>query len=62
MEGFGGLRAAQLAGVPGIEIRAIANIVEEGDRAHWHFDEAFDAITSLTPRLVTAGRVTVHSI
>jgi futalosine hydrolase len=54
MEGFGVLRAAQLAGVPAVEVRAIANAVEESDRAHWHFDEAFEAITSLTPRLVAA--------
>jgi futalosine hydrolase len=54
MEGFGVLRAAQLAGVPAIEVRAISNAVEEHDRALWHFDEAFTAITTLTPRLVAA--------
>jgi futalosine hydrolase len=54
MEGFGVLRAAQLAGVPAIEVRAIANAIEERDRARWHFDEAFAAITALTPRLVAA--------
>ena len=52
MEGFAVLRAAQLAGVPAIEIRAIANEIEEPDRAKWHFDAAFDAITGATPRLV----------
>jgi futalosine hydrolase len=54
MEGFGVLRAAQLAGVPAIEVRAISNMIEEDDRAMWHFDEAFAAITALTPRLVEA--------
>jgi futalosine hydrolase len=54
MEGFGVLRAAQLAGVPAIEVRAIANAVEEDDRARWHLDQAFNAITALTPRLVAA--------
>lgn len=52
MEGFGVLRAAQLAGVPAIEIRAISNDIEEADRAHWHFDAAFAAITTITPLLV----------
>jgi futalosine hydrolase len=54
MEGFGVLRAAELAGIPAIEVRAISNIVEEQDRAHWHFDDAFAAITALTPGLVAA--------
>ena len=54
MEGFGVLRAAQLAGVPAIEVRAISNDIEERDRARWHFDAAFAAITAVTPRLVRA--------
>lgn len=52
MEGFGVLRAAQLAGIPAIEVRAIANEIEEEDRARWHFDAAFAAITDVTPVLV----------
>jgi futalosine hydrolase len=56
MEGFAVLRAAQLAGVPAIEVRAIANEIEEHDRAHWHFDEAFAAIIAATPRMVAALR------
>jgi nucleoside phosphorylase len=52
MEGFGVLRAAALAGVPAIEVRAISNAIEERDRARWRFDEAFAAITAVTPRLV----------
>ena len=52
MEGFGVLRAAQLAGIPAIEIRAISNDVEEDDRARWRLDDAFAAITAVTPRLV----------
>ena len=54
MEGFGVLRAAQLAGIPAIEIRAIANEIAEPDRARWHFDEAFAAIVAATPGLVAA--------
>jgi len=52
MEGFAVLRAAQLAGIPAIEVRAISNAVEERDRARWRFDDAFAAIVAATPRLV----------
>ena len=52
MEGFGVLRAAQLAGVPAIEVRAISNEIEEEDRSRWRFDEAFAAVLEATPRLV----------
>ncbi|MCC7001986.1 MAG: hypothetical protein IT357_07505 [Gemmatimonadaceae bacterium] len=52
MEGFAVLRAAQLAGVPALELRAISNDVEETDRARWHFDAAFAAITAVTPRVL----------
>jgi futalosine hydrolase len=54
MEGFGVLRAARLAGVPAIEVRVVANEIEEEDRTRWHFDDAFAAIVALTPRLVDA--------
>ena len=54
MEGFAVLRAAQLAGIPAIEVRAIANDIEESDRTRWHFDRAFDAICAATPVLVAA--------
>jgi nucleoside phosphorylase len=56
MEGFGVMRAAQQAGVPVIEVRAIANEIEEQDRARWHFDLAFKTITDATPLLVAAVR------
>jgi futalosine hydrolase len=52
MEGFGVLRAAELAGVPAVEVRAIANEIEEDDRAVWRFEEAFEAIADATPRLI----------
>lgn len=54
MEGFAVLRAAQVAGIPAIEVRVISNYVEETDRSLWRFDEAFAAITMATPRLVEA--------
>ena len=56
MEGFAVLRAAQRAGVPALEVRAISNAIEETDRAHWAFDTAFAAITAATPRLVAELR------
>lgn len=52
MEGFGVLRAAAIARIPAIEIRAISNEIEEDDRARWQFANAFAAITSATPLLV----------
>lgn len=52
MEGFAVLRAAALAGIPAIEVRAISNFIEEPDRSRWRFDEAFAAIAAATPRLV----------
>jgi predicted 5'-methylthioadenosine/S-adenosylhomocysteine nucleosidase len=44
MEGFGVLRACELAGVPAVELRAISNSPDEDDRARWRFDEAFAAV------------------
>ena len=52
MEGYAVLRAAALAGVPAVEVRAISNRIGEADRAQWRFDEAFAAITAATPALV----------
>lgn len=52
MEGFAVLRAAALAGVPAVEVRAIANEIEEPDRSRWRFDEAFTALCAMTPHLV----------
>jgi hypothetical protein len=58
MEGFGVLRAAELAGVPAVELRAISNAVDEADRAKWFFDDAFallaGAVARLVPELVHA--------
>lgn len=54
MEGFAVLRAAQRAGVPALEVRAISNEIEEKDRTRWQFAAAFDAITAATPILVSA--------
>ncbi len=52
MEGFAVLRAAQLAGVPAIEVRAVSNEIEEPDRARWQFEDAFRVVADATPRLI----------
>ena len=54
MEGFAVLRACELAGVPALEVRAIANEIEEPDRARWRFDEAFAALGQALPGLVAS--------
>jgi nucleoside phosphorylase len=52
MEGFGVLRAAQLAGVPALEVRAISNEIDEPDRGRWRLDEALAALAAAAPRLL----------
>ncbi len=54
MEGFAVLRAAELVGVPAIEVRVISNEIEERDRSRWHFDHAFATLSAVTPKLVEA--------
>ncbi|HTZ54968.1 MAG TPA: futalosine hydrolase [Candidatus Acidoferrum sp.] len=44
MEGFAVLRAAQLAGVPAIEIRGISNIVGERAKSEWNFDAGISGL------------------
>ena len=51
MEGFGVLRACELAGVPAVELRAISNAPDEEDRTLWRFDEAFAALAEALQRL-----------
>jgi predicted 5'-methylthioadenosine/S-adenosylhomocysteine nucleosidase len=51
MEGFGVLRACELAGVPAVELRAISNSPDETDRALWRFDDAFAALADALQRL-----------
>lgn len=52
MEGFAVLRAAELAGVPALEVRAVSNDVDEPDRSLWRFDEALAALADALPRLL----------
>lgn len=43
MEGFAVLRAAALAGVPAVELRAISNLVDDA-RADWRIEDALAAL------------------
>jgi futalosine hydrolase len=56
MEGFGVLRASELAGVAAIEIRVISNNPAETDRSQWHIEDALavlhDTIRSVVPALL----------
>jgi len=54
MEGYAVLRAAAIAGVPAVEVRATANAIAEPDRALWQFDAARDTLAAALPRLIEA--------
>jgi futalosine hydrolase len=56
MEGFAVLRAAELAGIPAIEVRAVSNEIHEPDRARWRFDDALAALAAAVPRLLAELR------
>ncbi|HEX5247236.1 MAG TPA: hypothetical protein VFW41_08915 [Gaiellaceae bacterium] len=51
MEGFGVLRACELAGVPAVELRAISNSPDETDRSKWKFEDAFELLGAALDRL-----------
>jgi futalosine hydrolase len=54
MEGFGVLRAAALARVPAVELRAVSNAVAEPDRARWQIGDALAALAAAVPVLLEA--------
>jgi futalosine hydrolase len=56
MEGFAVLRAAELAGVPAVEVRAVSNEIDEPDRARWRFDGALGALDRALPLLLAELR------
>jgi futalosine hydrolase len=60
MEGFGVLRAASLAGVRGVEVRAISNELGEDDRARWAVEDALATLGRALPRLLDAIRRVVE--
>jgi futalosine hydrolase len=53
MEGFAVLRAARLAGIPAVEVRAVSNEIDEPDRTRWRFDDALVALDTALPRLLS---------
>lgn len=54
MEGFAVLRAAMLAGVPAVEVRAVSNEIGEADRSRWHVDAALEALAEALPTMLAA--------
>ena len=59
MEGFGVLRAAERAGVPAVEVRAVSNEVGEADRSRWDVAGALGALERALPVMVDAVLRTV---
>ena len=53
MEGFAVLRAAQAAGVPALELRAVSNRFADA-RAAWRIDAALVALAAAVPRVLEA--------
>jgi nucleoside phosphorylase len=54
MEGFAVLRACGLAGVPALEVRALANEIDEPDRRRWRLDDAIEVLRGAVPVLLEA--------
>jgi futalosine hydrolase len=54
MEGFGVLRACELAGVPAVEVRAVSNELGEQDRALWMVRRGLEVLANAIPRLVAS--------
>jgi futalosine hydrolase len=54
MEGFGVLRASELAGVPAVEVRAVSNDLGEGDRSRWMIRRALEVLEEAIPQLLDA--------
>ncbi len=52
MEGFSVLRAAELAGVPAVEVRTISNRPAESDRGLWRIDDALARLGEIVPPLL----------
>jgi futalosine hydrolase len=53
MEGFAVLRAAELARVPALELRAVSNEIDEADRSRWRLAEALAALEAALPRVLS---------
>lgn len=48
MEGFGVLRAAEIAGVPAVELRGISNYARERSRSRWDFSAGTRGLANIT--------------
>jgi len=60
MEGFAVLRAAELAGVPAVEVRVISNRPADADRGLWRIQEALARLAEIVPPLVEELRACVR--
>jgi futalosine hydrolase len=60
MEGFSVLRAAELAGVPAVEVRTISNRPTEVDRGLWRIEHALARLGEIVPPLLEELAVCVH--
>lgn len=54
MEGFGVLRAAELAGVAAVEVRVISNHPADRDRGRWRIDDALAVLREVVGTLAPA--------
>ena len=52
MEGFGVLRAAELAGVPAVEVRVVSNEIGEPDRGQWELELGLRVLGEAIPVLL----------
>jgi nucleoside phosphorylase len=52
MEGFSVLRAAELAGVPAVEVRVVSNRPADVDRGLWRIEEALGRLGEVVPSLL----------
>jgi len=57
MEGFAVLRAAEIAGVPAIEVRGISNIVCERSRSRWDFAAGVSGVEKVLNALLSLVHV-----
>ena len=60
MEGFAVLRAAELAGVPAVEVRVVSNLPADAYRGLWRIGEALGRLTAIVAPLVEELRACVR--
>jgi len=53
MEGFAVLRAAEIAGVPAIEVRGISNIVRDREKSRWDFGAGVQGVQHILTALLS---------